>query len=497
MLSLILRILVVVGLLAAAILAGAAFMAVEGQATVSFAGYEIAMRTSSLLVVLALLLIVGWLAIAIMRHGVMWLFSFAGWAEARRRRNGLDALAKTLIALAEGDGPRASREAERAERLLRNPDLTRLINAQAARLAGDDDRAERYFEEMAEDRDTDYLGMMGLLRAAKRAGQTEQALRLAEQAHALRPKKAEVLEILFDLQKARGDFDGARQSVQALVKAGRLTRDVGDRRRAVLCVADALAREARGDVSGALEQAMGALRLAPGFAPAAVAAGRLLHGRGEKRGAGRRFADAWRVEPHPDLSEAFAKLEPGETPEERLKRFERLFAANPGHPETKLLKAELALASGDADLAARAIGDAVETLPVARAYALRAAIEEAQGADEAVVRGWLAKAATAPRAPRWSCKNCGAATTVWSADCPNCGAFDQLAAPKPRREDGDERVDILSLISTRKALAAPKADPSPPAAVEPNEVTPPSRDGGGGAAANSGAGRIVDARVES
>ena len=52
------------------------------------------------------------------------------------------------------------------------------------------------------------------------------------------------------------------------------------------------------------------------------------------------------------------------------------------------------------------MGDLAETHPTARTLAIMAAIERGQGADDAVVKGWLARALTAPRGPQWVCDNC-------------------------------------------------------------------------------------------
>lgn len=473
MANLILRILIVVSLLGLISWAVWLFRGIEGEALVTFAGYEIAMETSKLILLLVAFVAALWVSVAVLRRGAMWLLSFTNWFAARRHKRGLDALAKALVALAEGDGVRASREAERAETLLNNADLTRLINAQAARMAGDDARAEGYFEQMAEDSDTNYLGIMGLLRAALAEQKYERALVLAERAHTLRPKQGEVIDILFDLQKRKGDWDGARRTVLAAVKAGRFTRDVGDRRRAVLTVAAAQEREKANDLGPALEQALTALRLAPSLPAAATLAARLLNARGERRAAARRLAEAWRAAPHPELAEAFASLEPDETPAERLKRFERLFSANPSHEETRLLKAELALAADDAALARRALGDDFTARPTARAFALIAAIEQAQGGDPATVRAWLAKAAAAPRDPRWTCANCGAVTSSWAHECESCGAFDSLEWKRSSVDELSENSITLALIAPERALSSPPvaAEPTP---VTPDEVTPPS-----------------------
>ena len=97
------------------------------------------------------------------------------------------------------------------------------------------------------------------------------------------------------------------------------------------------------------------------------------------------------------------------------------------HPETRMLKAELLIAAEDFQGARAALGDLAETDPTTRALAIMAAIEKGTGADDAVVKGWLARALTAPRDPQWVCDNCQKANGAWEPVCDHCGAFDTLS----------------------------------------------------------------------
>lgn len=393
---------------------------------------------SFLFLLSGLLLVLGVLLRGVLGLGQIWAFF-----RKMRFKRGLAALSETLIALAEEDGKRAMKAATKAEGLLDDPDLTRLITAQAAKLSGDEDKAARYYEKMAEDRDTSFLGAVGLMRQALAEDKTERALVLAERAHALRPKNAEVMDALLGLQRKKADWSGARETIRAGVRSGRLTRDVGDRRRAVLHVTEALEKEAAGDVAAARQEALAAVRLAPALPAAASLSARMLGEKGEKRGAARILIAAWRIEPHPDVAAAFAALEPGETPEARQRRFQKLFEASPESEETRLLRAEIALAAEDYETARQALGDLPFAAPSARACALMAAVEQSTGAAQETVRAWLASAAAAPRGARWVCDNCGSVAAKWSYCCPRCDAFDALDW---RQADGPEGLSEAALF---------------------------------------------------
>ncbi|MEL6979311.1 MAG: heme biosynthesis HemY N-terminal domain-containing protein [Pseudomonadota bacterium] len=470
-------------------------LGIDGVSRITAAGYEIEMKTGvfiiSLMTLLALAMLVFWIALKGV-SGVLGVFSLFA---KRREKKGLGALSTALVALAEGDGPRALKSALKAEDLLDNPDLTRLVTAQAAKAAGDEERAARYYEMMASDRDTNFIGVAGLLRQALHDNQPERALKLAEQAHKLRPREGEVMDALFDLQLGRGDWSGARETVRSGVKAKRLTRDVGDRRRAVLHVTEAMERDKAGEAEAAHAQAMEAVRLAPSLAPAAALAARLKAARGEARGAARILAAAWKAAPHPDIAAAFAALEPDETPKARQRRFEKLISANPGAEESRLLEAEIALAAEDFEGARTALGDLAETAPSARACALMAALEQATGADFETVRAWLAKAAAAPRNARWVCDSCGAESESWSFRCGHCHAFDSLGWRVADASEGLSESALFPLLAgAAAATPGPALGPTASAQISaPAASTSPQGAASGGALAGPAPSRAARA----
>jgi HemY protein len=107
----------------------------------------------------------------------------------------------------------------------------------------------------------------------------------------------------------------------------------------------------------------------------------------------------------------------------------------PEHRETKLLLAELNLAAEDFPEARRSLGDLAEKDPDTRVLAIAAAIERGEGASDAVVRGWLARALTAPRGPQWVCDNCKTIHSEWTPICSNCESFDTLSWTTPPQSD--------------------------------------------------------------
>ncbi len=367
------------------------------------------------------------------------------WNRSRERR-GFDALSEGLISLAEGDGDKALTRARKAERLLSRPGLTRLAMAQAAQASGDANLARIYYKQLASEPDTAFVGTKGLLAEALHKGETDRALKLAQHAFALRPKKSEVLTTLFGLQSQTEDWAGARETLGASVSAKTLPKDVAARREAVLLLAEARNTD---DSGKKLSFTFAANKKSPGLVPAAADAAELHLKHGSDRRARRTLKDAWRLNPHPDLAAAFAKLAPDEDVGQRRKRFKELLDVQPEHTEARLLTGELALADHDFDGAKIAIGDLVESEPSTRSLSIMAAIEKGKGADDGVIRGWLAKAIAAPRGPQWICSNCGAVHADWVPTCNSCSAFDTLdwTAWKEPEDAIAKKLDMAPLLT--------------------------------------------------
>ena len=163
----------------------------------------------------------------------------------------------------------------------------------------------------------------------------------------------------------------------------------------------------------AREAAVEANRLSPDLIPAAVIAANALTDKGDRKAATRVLKKAWEAQPHPDLAAAFAAIEPEEGPEDRLGRFKVLLAIRPQDEETRLTRAELLLAAKDFTGARESLGSLADDHPTQRTLAILAAAERGAGADEATVRGILARALTASRGPQWCCDKCSAVQESW------------------------------------------------------------------------------------
>jgi HemY protein len=476
----ILKILLFLAIAAALAFAANWILETPGEVKIAFGSREVFVSPIGFIIGLAVLIVValvilkiiGFLA-AVVRFLLGDETAISRYFSRNRERRGFNALSDGLVAVATGDSRTATKQAAKAEKLLNRPDLTQLLSAQAAELSGDRARTYEAYKAMLPNDRTRPLALQGLTRLKIEEGDTDTAMALAKKAFALRPDNERVLRTLFDLQSSKSDWAGARDTLTASMHARLLPRDVGIRRDAVLSLADARAALAAGDTSRGNEAALQANRLAPTLVPAAALAAQVHAGNGAKRKATKALTSAWAANPHPDLAAAFAAIEPDETPEARRKRFGALVSAAPGHVESRLLEAELALAAEDFPAARKALGDLPETEPTTRSLALMAAIERGQGAPDEVVRGWLARALGASRGPQWICGNCTHVHAAWQPVCENCGAFDTLDWKTPTHAEDAGMADS-ALLPLIVGGGNPEPEEAPPPAPEKPTPTPSS-----------------------
>ncbi|WP_158965014.1 heme biosynthesis protein HemY [Chachezhania sediminis] len=452
-----------------------------GGVQITMAGTEFTLQPLQAVIALLVLLFAMWILLKVVSFLFAFLSFLAGdetaitrFFDRGRERRGYKALTEAMIAMAGGEGREAMRRASRAEKLLQRPELTGLLSAQAAELAGDRSRATAAYKALITHDETRFVGVRGILRQKLAEGDKETALKLAQKAQSLRPRNAEVQDTLLRLQATSGDWTGARGTLAAKLKSGTIPKDVYTRRTAVLALSQAEAAMMNGETTpAARDQAIEANRLSPDFVPAAVAAARAMNAQGRPKPAAKVIRKAWDTTPHPDLAAAFAELEPSETPAARLKRFQPLLKVKPDNPETRLVDAELHVAAEDFPGARRALGPLAEEAPDARFYTLMAAIERGEGASDTIVKGWLARALQAPRGPQWVCENCHTAHAEWAPVCSSCESFDTLSwtTPKAPVTGTGAATHLIPLIVGGPAATAEDMpvpfDPAPETASTP------------------------------
>jgi HemY protein len=443
----------------AGVVAAAVFLADRpGRVDIVWQSWQIETSVGVLVAAAVLTALVVWLLVS-----TLWLIissprRMLRSRRARQRRAGYRALAQGMVAVAAGDAQEARRLARRADVLLADPPLTLLLSAQAAQLDGDEGAAKRFFTAMLERRETEFLGLRGLLNQALRAGDRGAALRLAERAMALRPRTRWVALSRFDLETRERHWEAARKTLAQLTRRQLVSRERGRHYRGVILYELSLAALGNGDRPGAIALAAEAQALVQDLAAPAAHHARLLLAEQRARRAAKAIERAWRTAPHPELAQVYNAIHEGAQPLARVKALERLAAQNPTARESHVALAEAAIEAQLWGEARRHLEAAIATDPTARLCLLSAQLEEAERGDLAAMRVWLDRAVGAPPDPRYICAACGGESLEWRSLCPRCGAFDTLSWRIPAWAVPTAALPILTGPGVALDLAPPLAE---------------------------------------
>jgi HemY protein len=381
---------------------------IPGHVVASVGGVGIDTSAPMALLMLVLLVIATMFALAALRS--LWTLPRKGarWRRRRQVAAGEKAITAVLVALAAGDSDEARRQSRKARRLLGNTPQTLLLVAEAGRLSGREDEAEEAFRALTKQPNAAFLGLRGLLRQAVERHDWQEALVVAKQAEAAHPGTLWLRQ-----QRAELALETANWA-EALELLG------PDPRRTTYCVA---AANAESDPRRALSFAKQAWKQDPAFAPAALAYASRLREMGQEKRAQLCIADAWKRSPHPDLAKFALSLEPDKTA--RALAAKQFVASNPTHPESRMLLAQVALDAGHTGEARQQIEAArSEGLHQRRLCLLLADIEDRERGDteegRLAQRDALRQAATAEPDPRWQCTSCSTNYEAWHPRCPTC-----------------------------------------------------------------------------
>lgn len=393
-----------------------------GSVTLNFAGYDyvatIPVAVGGLLLLVASVIVIWAIVMAILRlPGRM-----KGGSRERRRGRGLEILSQGLIAVGSGDAAKAKKASLIAQKLLPDEPLTQVLAAQAAQLSGDRQKAAQAFHKMTLNPETKLLGLRGLHIEARRRDDPEAAHHFAKAAHDISPLPWAGSALLAH-HAAQGEWQKAREAVEASVSAKALDPATAQQLHAVIETAMAMEKELE-HPHDALHLARQALKRRPGFAPAAAAASRVLIAHGDHKKALKLIESVWASKPHPDLAQIYLEAAPGETNLQRLARAERLSRQAPNAVESAHVLAEAALAARDFKKARAALAQHVAEgkHPTAHSCLLMAEIEDAEHGPSGPVREWLARASRAPRDPVWIAD--GVVSKVWLPISPATGRLD-------------------------------------------------------------------------
>ena len=376
-----------------------------GQASIEWLGWRADMAATTLIL---LTLLTALVAVIVLRL-LLWVVeaprrAAQSRAESRRRQAN-DVLSRGFLAAAAGDGLEARRLASKAAELAHDsPGLVRVLAAQAAEAGGDLVASHAAYSAMLSFPDMRLAGHRGLMLMAHNQGDRAVALDHAEQAYGQARTAPWAWRALLEARLEDGDWQAARALLKGALDRKIVSPLVAERGRAALLAASAAQLELADQPQGraqAVEFALDAAKLQPGFAPGVVMAARLLAADGKVARAAQIVETAWKVAPHPALWLAYRDLRTDETPRQRAGRLMDLADLNRVARESRILRVEAALIGGEGAKAWGLANELISEQPTARIAGLIARAAFAAGQpDEA--RVWLARGVGAPSEADWS-----------------------------------------------------------------------------------------------
>lgn len=413
-------------ILLALLMTGAVWLADNpGSVTIDWLDWRISTSVPVLLVLL--LAVSGGLFFLIRLIAAVLRFprSLRSKRQEKQRHHGYRALSDGLAAAAAGHAKQARRMAMKAEKLLKDPSLTRVLSAQTAQLTGDQDAERRHYQAMRERPETALMGWRGLLELALAEGKRADALELAQGSRNLAPSDPALADILFTLLVEAGKLAEAQELLLDVGKRKAMNRDQIARKRALVLNERARRAERDDQTSDAVTFAKQALSADPTLADASLRLARLQL----PRQAALVLEKAWKLDPLPELAAAYAALVPEEEPLQRLRRLEKLSDLQPDAWATHRILGETALAAKLWGQARKHLSAAASIRPTASLLGLLARLEIDEYKNQKAAQTWLSKVPTAD--PDWACGACGTHQTAWSLACPQCGALDRMEWETP------------------------------------------------------------------
>ncbi len=369
-----------------------------------------------LLVVLVLLTLFLW-------RMVKTIFSVPGaiakYREEDKRKKGFRALTRGLVAVAAGDVKRATQFSKQTKSLLPYQNgLPVLLEAQAARLRGEEGLAQNRFEHLMEDKDAAFLGIRGLLKSALDEGNIARALDFARKAEKIHPKQGWVIQTVYDLEIKNGCWSDAIKTGKKALKNNALSREKIIRDRVAIHLMRFDYESEKGEAKLALKELEKAYKLNPFFVPTVTRMVTHLLNKKKKRKAVSVVEKAWKENPHPELVLLWDALAPennGKNSAKILKWYENFVALKPDSAEGQMAAARAAMDLGYWGEAKAYLMVAEKIYPSARLFRLRAIVEQNSTHNEKAIHELMEKASEALPDKVWICVETGLTYSEWSA----------------------------------------------------------------------------------
>lgn len=390
-----------------------------GEMNFNFLDYDVKIKTGIFLLVL---LITGQFILLLLK-AVRAIFSvpkaLVEYRDDMRDRHGYKNLTRGLVAVAAGDAIKATQYSKIANKKLQERSgLSILLDAQAARLRGDESIAQHHFEELLEDKDTAFLGVRGLMKSAIKAHQYAVALKHARTALKLHPNQAWIIKMTYMLEAKNNHWDEVLKLAKSAEKQGVFSKEkiISDR------VAIHLMRYdydlENNKTSQALKELKTAYKLDNYFIPTIVRYANYYMLNKKPKKAVALIEKAWKKNPHPQLATLWDRLSPNNDKIEDTKKlawYEKLVNMAPDNIEGYICAARAAINMGYWGEAKAYLMAAEKIYPTNKIFHMRALVEKNIAHNDGAMEEVLESTNRVMPEKRWTCQETGMVYDDWFA----------------------------------------------------------------------------------
>lgn len=422
-----------------------------GSLIIEFLDYKVTASFGIGLLVLAALILIAITVYKVLNGIVSIPKVLSRYKNESARQRGYRAMTRGFVAVAAGNAKDATKFSKETRRFLPNEQgLPLLLEAQAARLRGEEGKAKEIFRELLKDRDAAFFGIRGLLKSAIDEGNKIKALDYARQALALNPKQPWIIKTVYDLELQNRRWDNALETAKKGIRFKAISKERAVSDHIAILLHRAREDELAGLQIEAVKKLQQAYKMDKCFVPTFLALGKIYMEQEKNRKVKSMLEKIWKKNPHPDLVNFWRQLAPENTaknPMKQLRFFEKVLALKPDSVEGQMAIARIAMEASLWGEAKAYLTAAEKIQPLAEIYRMRAEIEQQTTKNEDVVRTWLLQASEAPAGKVWHCRLTGHIYDRWSAIAEPHGSFNTIEWGYPER-----KINTLALSDMGEPL---------------------------------------------
>lgn len=428
----------------------------------NFLGYDVTILTGVFLICVVLLMMI----VSYILRMVHAIFSVpkvvAEYRQESRQKAGYKSLTRGLVAVAAGDTDKATQYSKDTVKLLgQKQGLPLLLQAQAARMRGEEMLAKNLFEELVKDRDMAFLGIRGLLKSALDKKDYVQALAQARAALKLHPNQAWLNKIVYTLELKNHHWEEALNLSRKAQKSKAISpqKIISDQ------IAIHLMRYdydvTQGNEGSAMRELKLAFKLDNFFVPTVLRYAHYYRTNSKNKKAIQLLENTWKVNAHPELAALWNELAPSKGKDLNTKKLawaQKLVEMNPNSAASHIAAANVAIELGYWGEAKAYLMAAEKLYPSTQVYYLRAIVEQNISHNDDKVEEVLEKANQALPSKVWTCSETGMVYDEWVAIAPPHDSFNTIIWDVPRaRVMNDNNALAMMQCANQSLLIDPAA----------------------------------------